>query len=57
MLACAQRCNVVAGLHCATPTYARKAVGMGFQFVTPSADASYLEESARAVVERFHAAT
>lgn len=56
VLASAQRYGIAAGLHCATPEYARKAVGMGFQFVTPSADASYLEESARATVARFQSA-
>jgi 4-hydroxy-2-oxoheptanedioate aldolase len=55
VLACARRFGVAAGLHCATPEYARKAVGMGFQFVTPSADASYLEAAAHDVVARFHA--
>ncbi len=53
VLASAQRHGVIAGLHCATPEYARKAVGMGFQFVSPNADASYLEATARAMVTRF----
>ncbi len=54
VLASAQRHGVMAGLHCATPEYARKAVGMGFQFVSPNADASYLESTARAMVTRFY---
>ncbi len=54
VLASAQRHGVAVGLHCATPEYARKAVGMGFQFVTPNADATYLENAARATVARFY---
>jgi 4-hydroxy-2-oxoheptanedioate aldolase len=56
VLACTQRYGVMAGLHCATPEYAHKAVGMGFQFVTPNADVAYLEMMAGATVTRFHEA-
>ncbi len=54
VLASAQRFGIVAGLHCATPEYAHKAVGMGFQFVTPCADASLLAAGAAAAVARYH---
>lgn len=49
----ARRQGVAAGLHCGTASYARFAVEMGFQFVTVSTDAAYLEARAAETVAEF----
>lgn len=56
IVAAARRHGVVAGLHCATPAYAARAVAMGFGFVTAATDSSLLEQGARQVVRTFAAA-
>jgi len=49
----ARRHQIIAGLHCATPAYAARAVQMGFQFVTAANDAALLESGAAAAARAF----
>ncbi len=56
IVAAANRHGVAAGLHCATPAYAARAVEMGFRFVTAAADSSLLEQGAQQVVRAYAAA-
>ena len=53
ILAAAERCGVVAGIHTATPSYAKKMIGKGFRFVTVDSDLRYLSKGAKAVVDTF----
>jgi 4-hydroxy-2-oxoheptanedioate aldolase len=50
ILAAARRHGKVAGLHTASPAYARQMIDKGFQFVAVQSDAGYLEAEARRVV-------
>lgn len=50
ILAAAKRHGKAAGLHTATPAYAAAMIEKGFQLVTVSTDASFLEAEARRVV-------
>ncbi len=50
ILAAAKRHGKVAGLHTATPAYAAAMIDKGFQLVTISTDAGFLEAEARRVV-------
>lgn len=54
VLAAAQRHGKVAGLHTATPAYARAMIEKGFQLVTIASDAAFLEAEARRVVAATH---
>ena len=47
------RHGVVAGVHTATPGYARKIIAKGFRFVTIDSDLRYLSKGAKAVVDAF----
>jgi 4-hydroxy-2-oxoheptanedioate aldolase len=51
ILAAARRHGKVAGLHTASPAYARQMIDKGFQFVTVQTDAGFLEAEARRVVQ------
>jgi 4-hydroxy-2-oxoheptanedioate aldolase len=48
--ACARR-KIYAGIHCQTPAYAAKAIGMGFRFTTIMNDSGLLFTAARAAVQ------
>ena len=48
----AKKNNLVAGIHNATPEYAQKMIGKGFNFVTIGADQRALSAGAKAVVEK-----
>ncbi|MDD9821803.1 MAG: 2,4-dihydroxyhept-2-ene-1,7-dioic acid aldolase, partial [Gammaproteobacteria bacterium] len=49
--AAAKRHGIVAGIHNGTPEYARKMIGLGFQFVTIGSDARFIAAGAKAIVE------
>jgi len=57
VVAAARRHNIAAGLHCATPEYAARAVQMGFRFVTPVNDTALIEQGARKAIQIFSNAT
>jgi 4-hydroxy-2-oxoheptanedioate aldolase len=42
--------GIAACLHCATPEYARRAIGMGFKLVTIGSDSTFVAAGARAAV-------
>jgi 4-hydroxy-2-oxoheptanedioate aldolase len=47
---CARR-KIYAGIHCQTPAYAAKAIGMGFRFTTIMNDSGLLFTAARNAVQ------
>ncbi|MFN8498182.1 MAG: aldolase/citrate lyase family protein [Anaerolineae bacterium] len=51
ILAAAKRHNVVAGIHCGSPAYARQMIEKGFQFIAILSDGGLLANAARAAVE------
>lgn len=53
ILAAAARRGVVAGIHTATPSYAKKMIDKGFSFVTVDSDLRYLSRGAKAVLDAF----
>lgn len=55
ILAAVKKAGVRAGIHCATPAYAAKACGWGFDFTTVSSDARFLDAGASAVVKEMRA--
>jgi 4-hydroxy-2-oxoheptanedioate aldolase len=50
--AAAKKAGISAGIHCATPDYAARAVGWGFDLVTVATDVSLLADGARQAVSR-----
>lgn len=50
ILAAAKKHKVRAGIHCASPEYARKMISWGFQFVTILGDSALMANAAKAVV-------
>ncbi len=47
--------GIAACLHCATPAYARRAIGMGFKLVTIGSDSAFLGAGSRAAVAAMRA--
>jgi 4-hydroxy-2-oxoheptanedioate aldolase len=50
ILAACKRHKVQPGLHCGAPAYAKKAIAMGFTFVTVGGDTRFLTMGAAAAV-------
>jgi 4-hydroxy-2-oxoheptanedioate aldolase len=50
ILAACKKHNVQPGLHCGAPEYAKKAIGMGFTFVTVGGDTRFVTMGAAATV-------
>jgi 4-hydroxy-2-oxoheptanedioate aldolase len=50
LIAETSRRGIFAGIHCNTPTYAARAIGMGYKFVTIMNDSGLLATAARAAV-------
>ena len=44
--------NIVAGIHNATPEYAKKMINIGFQIVTVGSDKIFMSDGAKSIVER-----
>ena len=44
--------NLVAGIHNATPEYARKMIDIGFQIVTVGSDKIFMNEGAKSIVTK-----
>ena len=57
ILAACRRHNIVAGIHCASSTWAEHAVELGFRFVTLNSDLAYLESNAAHALEVFRDTT
>ncbi len=51
LIAETSRRGIFAGIHCNTPTYAARAIGMGYKFVTIMNDSGLLATAARAAVK------
>ena len=52
ILKCAKKNNIVAGIHNATPEYAKKMINIGFQIVTVGSDKIFMSEGAKSIVNR-----
>ena len=46
----AKKNNLIAGIHNATPEYARKMIDIGFQIVTVGSDKIFMSEGAKSIV-------
>jgi len=51
LIAETRRRGIFAGIHCNSPTYAARAIGMGYRFVTIMNDSGLLATAARAAVK------
>ena len=49
---CAKKNNLVAGIHNATPEYARKMIDIGFQIVTVGSDKIFMNEGAKSIITK-----
>lgn len=50
VIAAAGKRGIAVGVHCGSPAYARKAIGMGFKMVTIGSDSIFINTGARAAV-------
>ena len=48
----AKKNNLVAGIHNATPEYAKKMIDIGFQIVTVGSDKIFMSEGAKSIVTK-----
>ena len=44
-----QKNNIIAGIHNATPEYAKKMIDMGFQIVTVGSDKIFMSDGAKSI--------
>ena len=44
--------NLVAGIHNATPEYAKKMINIGFQIVTVGSDKIFMSDGAKSIVNK-----
>ena len=52
ILKCAKKNNIVAGIHNASPEYAKKMTNIGFQIVTVGSDKIFMSDGAQSIVNR-----
>tara|TARA_B100000579_G_scaffold215794_1_gene176461 strand:- start:3527 stop:4294 length:768 start_codon:yes stop_codon:yes gene_type:complete len=52
ILSCAKKNNIIAGIHNATPEYAKKMIDLGFQIVTVGSDKTFIGDGARSVISK-----
>jgi 4-hydroxy-2-oxoheptanedioate aldolase len=52
ILKCAKKNNIVAGIHNATPEYAKKMINIGFQIVTVGSDKIFMCDGAKSIINR-----
>ena len=54
ILAACKKAGVIAGIHTASPVYARKMAEKGFQFITLSSDSGMLGAMAQSMIDQFN---
>ena len=48
----AKKNNIVAGIHNATPEYAKKMINIGFQLVSVGSDKIFMSDGAKSIVNK-----